>query len=169
MRTFKQLPNLELLQEWLDYDSTTGIFIWKKTGKGISKKGKTAGTIQKNSYAVIRLQGNVYYQHRLAWKYFYQEDPGNNYIDHINQIKHDNRIKNLRLVNMSENCHNKSIITTNTSGYPGVSWNEHAQKWSAAVTKNYKRNFLGYFDDPKTAHVVYLNFKNEKCSSQRCV
>lgn len=161
MRTFKKLPELLVLQEWLEYCPETGVFIWKKSGKGIPGANQIAGTTQENRYSVIRFKGIVYYQHRLAWKMFYKHDPTELYVDHINQIKHDNRIQNLRLVDMSGNCHNKKTISTNKSGYQGVSWNKLANKWCANIYINYKKYFIGYFDDPEVAYEAYLKFKQK--------
>ena len=168
MRTFKPLPQKKFLEEWLEYDPDTGLFLWKKDGKGIPGKGSVAGCIRENGYAVIRLSGSVYYQHRLAWKYFYNQDPENKYIDHINRNKSDNRIKNLRVVTMSENCNNKDLIVSNKSGYTGVSWSKHAKKWCARFWANGKGHLVGYFKDPEEAHLAYLSFKNNYLS-QHCV
>lgn len=169
MRTFKPLPQTQILKEYLDYDPDTGLFVWKKSGKGIPGKGEIAGCIQNTGYAIMRLQRIVYYQHRLAWKYIYDEDPQDKYIDHINRNKSDNRINNLKVVTMSENCNNKDLLTSNTSGYTGVSWSKHAKKWSARFWANGKGHLVGYFDDPEEAHFAYLSFKNAYVSSQHCI
>lgn len=45
--------------------------------------------------------------HRLVWITFMGKIPDNLQIDHINRIKNDNRLDNLRLVTPSENSQNK--------------------------------------------------------------
>ena len=76
-------------------------------------------------------------------------------VDHINGDKLDNRRKNLRLCNQSQNTANSPKRSTNKSGYKGVSWNKRYSKWEAYLTKDYKHVFLGYFDDKDKAALAY--------------
>lgn len=41
-------------------------------------------------------------------------------VDHENNVKSDNRIKNLRLATHAQNCQNVSLKRVNTTGYLGV-------------------------------------------------
>ena len=68
-------------------------------------------------------------------------------IDHINHIKDDNRIENLRIVNRSQNCQNKPKQKNRSSIYKGISWFKRDKKWQAHIQLNGKRKNLGYFDD----------------------
>lgn len=43
----------------------------------------------------------------------------------------------------------------NTSGYRGVSWSKAAQKWSAYIRRQGKRQFLGLFETPEVAAAAY--------------
>lgn len=70
----------------------------------------------------------------------------NDYIDHINHDKFDNRKSNLRIVSNSQNQMNKGIVGNNTSGHRGVSFNQKTQKWFAYICKNNKHIHLGCFD-----------------------
>lgn len=76
-------------------------------------------------------------------------------VDHINGNKLDNRRKNLRVCTQSQNMANSPKRTTNRSGFKGVSWNKRYGKWEAYLTKDYKRVFLGYFDDIREAAKAY--------------
>jgi hypothetical protein len=75
-------------------------------------------------------------------------------IDHINGDRADNRIENLRAVTRSENQCNRSALTSNTSGYPGVSWHKKSQAWVVRVMKNGKSHLLGYFKELELAGLV---------------
>lgn len=134
----------EELKVKLDYNQDTGIFIWKV--KSTYKKiGSIAGYKNPTGYVMIKINKKLYPAHRLAWLYVYGYIP--QLIDHINCIKHDNRISNLREATLSQNQYNRGISKNNTSGIKGVTWNCHAKKWMAITTINGKNKNLGYFDD----------------------
>ena len=57
-----------------------------------------------------------YYQHRFVYEVFKGEIPRFFEVDHINNIKNDNRIKNLQLLTKKQNnekSNNKRIVSTN--------------------------------------------------------
>ena len=83
-------------------------------------------------------------------------------IDHINGIKDDNRIINLRLANNFINSQNKhKSPKNNTTGYFGVSIDNAAKKFRARIVHNNKSIHLGMFSDPKEAELAYLKAKRE--------
>lgn len=80
-------------------------------------------------------------------------------IDHINQIRTDNRIENLRIATKSENCQNR-IYKNSRSKYSGVS--KSANKWRAVINVNGKNEPIGYFEnelDAAKTHDKYI-FQN---------
>lgn len=77
------------------------------------------------------------------------------YIDHIDNNTWNNQRDNLRLCNNSENLCNRGVNSNNKSGYKGVYWRKHRQKWEAEINKDGKRYCLGFFDDPIEAAKVY--------------
>lgn len=91
-----------------------------------------------NGYAVSRTNGyREYLHHRVI---------GNNeLVDHINRIKTDNRLINLRNVSNSINALNRTVSTNNNSGITGVSWDNKEQKWRARIQFEYKEK-TKYFD-----------------------
>jgi len=146
----------ERLKELLSYDKQTGLFIRiKRTAKRV-KIGDVAGT-NRGSYLAVMLDGKTYSCHRLAWLYEYGIFPSEE-IDHINQIKSDNRIINLRIATHSQNQKNLNIRKDNTSGYVGVSWNKKICKWQAYATLNKKLHYLGYFNSAELASEAYQIF-----------
>lgn len=104
----------------------------------------------KNGYPTTRLSGKLVTMHRLILSFPNKE------VDHINRNKCDNRRHNLRLVDRSTNSFNTGLRSINTSGYKGVSYNKNARKYSAQITINGKRNYLGLFITPEEAYEAYI-------------
>ena len=149
------------LQELLSYDPETGLFINLTQRRGPAKKGSIAGCKRHNGYIYIKIDGKQYRAHRLAWLYVHGNFSGKD-LDHINEIKTDNRIVNLRLATNQENGHNVSNPSiNNTSGFLGVTWHKQYQKWQAQITTNGKYKHLGYFNTAEEAYKTYLKAKRE--------
>lgn len=139
-----------LLKEYFDYDEKHGNLIWKKQQqRGIKIEiGSIAGWINERGYRYISFRGKDYKAHRLVWMYNYGQFP-NEGIDHVNHVKDDNRIDNLRDVSQRENCMNKSIYLNNKSGHAGVSF--RYKKWRARINVNKKEISLGVFNKKEDA------------------
>ena len=133
----------DLLRSLLKYDSETGIFTWIASHKK-PKAGQAAGTVDRDGYIIIRHGGRGYKAHRLAWLYVYGEWP-TGMIDHINRVRHDNRIANLRCADASLNAQNHSH-KPGCSGLPWVTWFSQYGKWKASFTHNKRVYFVGHFD-----------------------
>ena len=147
------------MKKHLGYNPETGNFWWIKARKG-TRAGTTAGGIVKG-YRRICINLEKHYAHRLAWLYVHGEWP-NGEIDHINQIKDDNRIDNLRVVSHQQNNQNKPLNSNNTSGVHGVAWCNRDKKWRVSIKANYKHIALGNYDTKtkaiakrKMAEVIY--------------
>ena len=131
------------LKKILEYSPETGRFKWKIDRLPIVS-GDWAGTIRKDNYVVIKINGKQYKAHRLAWLYVYGEWPTQE-IDHINRIKNDNRICNLREATRNQNVANGSKRKTNTSGIVGVSWFKVDKVWVAYIRIDSKTIHLGRY------------------------
>lgn len=70
----------------------------------------------------------------------------NKLIDHINGNSLDNRIKNLRIANYSQNASNSKLRNNNTSGYKGVCWSKKHNKWLVRIKYNKKSIYIGMFN-----------------------
>ena len=148
-----QLTQSDLLKV-LDYQPETGIFVWK-VSYGPANKGDIAGRKNNDGYVQICVKGVRYQAHRLAWLCVYGRWP-NGQIDHINRIKNNNSISNLRECSQSENSQN-ARSARNTSGVLGVTWNKKCKKWQAQITAFGKSYYLGIFDsieDAKNARIT---------------
>ena len=76
-------------------------------------------------------------------------------IDHINDIKTDNKVENLQIVTQRFNiCKTQGKYS---SQYKGVHWNKKHKKWRAAIYINEKNKHLGLFIDEYEAHLAYQN------------
>lgn len=60
-------------------------------------------------------------------------------VDHINNNPLDNRKCNLRVCYQKENVINKAFISTNTSGFIGVSFDRSRNKWCSEIRLNKQR------------------------------
>jgi hypothetical protein len=73
-------------------------------------------------------------------------------IDHINGVRDDNRIDNLRAVTHQQNQHNR----TKAKGYY---WHKPSNKWLAYIKRDGKKIHLGTFNNEEEAHGAYLDAK----------
>ncbi len=146
----------------LSYCPITGVFTWKDCGRNKHLVGRSAGSVDFNGYIRIMINNKACAAHRMAWLYCYGFLPRNPYeIDHINGIKSDNRLSNLRLATHSYNMANTELRSTNTSGKKGVCWHKQGKKWIAQITVNSKRIYLGLFDTIEEAHATYCHAAKE--------
>lgn len=76
-------------------------------------------------------------------------------VDHKNTNSLDNRRRNLRVCDKSQNACNRGAQINNNSGFKGVSWNKKYGFWEARIQLNGTRFFLGYFVASKKASVAY--------------
>ena len=128
------------LTKYLLYDPTTGLITRKTTGK-------VAGHKRKDGYIQLRYKGKMSLAHRVIWTVF-KEDPGDQFIDHIDGDRANNRLDNLRLADTCENCHNRRTSQ-------GV-WQKPNGRWRAAITCRGQRINLGTFATRDEARAAYI-------------
>ncbi len=111
-------------------------------------------------YVQVRIGGETYLGHRLAWFLVHGEWP--EVIDHINGNRADNRLANLRNVTQAENTQNVLRARShNSTGFLGVSFESDRGKFVAAVGHEGKRHVVGRFNTAEEAHHAYLKRKRE--------
>ena len=133
-----------------NFEYRDGELIRLKSAGG-QKAGTRAGTLNQTGYRHIMLNKKQYKEHRLIYLMHNPEwdiTDTSQKIDHINMIKDDNRIENLRVVTQQENQFN-----TNAKGY---SRNKKAQKYEAQIMINGKKIHLGYHDYETDAKLAYV-------------
>lgn len=164
----------EYLKEILDYDPETGVFTWKERNlkyfkstramNAFNKKNanRIAGSVHYEGYIVITINKKTYQSHRLAWLYVYGHLPKNE-IDHINHIKHDNKISNLREATKSQNLQNqiKAQKDNKSTALLGVHFNKRNNNFNASIRKDGKLKHLGCFKTAQEAHEAYIKEKRK--------
>lgn len=85
-------------------------FTVKDDGTVINKFGNEVGFKQRNKYLYINCNGKQILIHRFIWEAFNGEIPKGCEIDHINTIRDDNRLENLRCVTQKQNRNNPKTI-----------------------------------------------------------
>jgi hypothetical protein len=146
-----------LLVTEMRYDPDTGDLWWIKSGPR-RKLDKPVGTMHSSGYLIFStgVGGKIYSlrAHRVAWLLYYGSWP-EGFLDHINKKPSDNRVINLRSASYPENNRNKSMSSTNKSGYRGVSWSSYHNKWVARIGTGERHKFIGCFNCPTVAALAY--------------
>ena len=118
-------------------------------------------SISNNGYYVCKLYkdhiGTSHLVHRIILSNFLPMLIQKPCIDHINNIKTDNRVVNLRWCTYQENNMNKGLDKRNTSKVRGVYFNKPTGKWMAYITINKVMCYLGLFTDIKLAKLARIN------------
>jgi hypothetical protein len=105
------------LKELLSYDPLTGEFRWLVNRRRGAKAGDIAGTIYKNGYRRIGIDGRYYYASRLAVFYMTGSWPKHE-VDHRDTDRANDRWTNLREATRSQNIANQR--PRNKLGIKGV-------------------------------------------------
>ena len=135
----------ERAREILEYNPATGQLCWRNSRSTV-RAGAVAGTIDKDGYVCIRADGKTYKAHRLVWLIIHGVWPAGQ-IDHINRVKSDNRIENLRDATQELNQRNRDLRKDNISGVTGVYLHKQSGRWAASINNLEGRQvFLGLRD-----------------------
>lgn len=144
------------LKELLEYEPSTGLFIWLKRTSNRTHVGAVAGgTCKGTGYIQIQVDGKNELAHRLAWLYMTGDAP-TSHLDHRDGCRVNNKWDNIRIASRSENMRNKSIQSNNTVGLKGVSPARSGKnKWRARISDGVRQSLIGTFDCPAAAHFAY--------------
>ena len=153
----------ERLRELLFYDPDTGVFTRRVTAGG-KTAGSVAGMRHKNhDYVAIRVDRKLYAAHRLVFLYVYGRFPEGE-VDHLNRVRHDNRLCNLKEVSKAENQQNTPVRKDNILGLKGI--HEYFSRgvsygYLARIQVNGRRKRLGVFKTLDEAAAAYREAKRE--------
>ena len=129
------------IKELFTYDN--GMLFWVDTARK-NLRGKRAGTVNGQGYRQIKADRVVYPEHRLIFMYHYGYVP--KMLDHINCVRDDNRIENLRPCDQQNNCYNTHGWTGRTLP-KGVTWSKKDKRYQAQLSVDGSNKYLGQFKE----------------------
>ena len=114
-----------------------------------------AGRLHPSGYIIVNIAKSPYSAHRVIWALVTGVDPDVDEIDHEDRVRSNNRWRNLRLADHSQNMVHQPAKKNNRLGLKGVT--QWRRKYRAMISLNGKRIHLGLFDTPQEAHQAYCN------------
>ncbi len=159
----KPLPPFQILQDLFKFDPISGQLFWNhvpwETSRWNSQNaGNRAGTVNKDGYIRIAYREHRLMAHRVVFYLCTGVDDPSKEVDHVNGVRHDNRIENLRQVTQAENCSN-----TNGRRSKELPVGVYPQdgKFMGRICRKGKVYYLGYFNTPEEASAAYQAKKRD--------
>ena len=174
----------DYIRENLRYDPETGHLWWTKpSGMGGRQRSldKPVGSYRKG-YLIFGIpksvsgSSSIKYPliHRIAWFLYYGVWP-DELLDHINGVRADNRIENLRPASHRENSRNRKPYKSFSSRHKGVHWRKCDSRWISQIkySKGKQKHLGSYTSEEEAARAydkaarelfgeyAYLNFPDE--------
>lgn len=129
----KQTPTIKRVNELLLYDQNSGDFLWRSTLGSRAQAGKIAGSCTKQGYRVIRLDGELWRAHHLAWLVHYGRWP-EGLVVHHNKNPSDNRICNLALATKKEaHAHTKAKPISAANVHDIFTYDNGLLRWKSGL------------------------------------
>lgn len=154
----KRLPiNRDRVVELFNYDPVVGVFTRKICTINRLRVGEVVGSLDGAGYLTTFFDGHSYKLHRLAWVIERGRIPDNLEVDHINGVRSDNRLVNLRLATRSQNAQNqKRAHRDATTGKRGVTLHKRTGRYAAQIFINGTNKHLGLFGSPDEAEAARI-------------
>lgn len=137
------------IEDQLTYHPDTGLFKWLAPVYP-RKEGWFKGSSNPSGYRYIKIGQKNYATHRLAVYLMTGEMPSG-VVDHINGVRDDNRLSNLRVCNQTVNLLNKKKVR-GTRQLP-------SGNFMARVRIKGREIYIGSANTEEEAHQMYLTNK----------
>jgi hypothetical protein len=141
----------ERLRSLFHYCDDTGVFTRIASIPRGGQAGSVAGGKTGAGYVALYIDGRRYWAHRLVWLYMHGRWPKE--IDHINGVRDDNRIANLREVSRRKNGQNR--VEHRSGRLVGCYYLRARKKWVAQIRVSGINKYLGIFPTEREAHEAY--------------
>ena len=154
----KRLPSLEVLNEWFDLDTATGVLSWKKKPQSRIKVGQQAGWTQ-NHNGLLRVSVTVpkhgrFLRARVVWKMHYQQEPPK-VVDHRDRNSMNDAPSNL--LDGTNGWNNRNRAVSSASGLAGAFPSSNKDgRWQSTIQIDGKTVYLGTFETALEANAAYL-------------
>ena len=163
---WKDIPNYEGLYQVSNLGNIKSLpkYSYRECGKVhcFYKEKILVKSINIHGYIWIALYKNrhrkIYKLHQLVAMAFLNHKPDGTQkivVDHINDIKSDNRLQNIQLITQRENAFKTQ--GKGSSKHKGVSLCKRTNKFVSQIRINGKQTFLGRFNNEEEAHQSYQN------------
>ena len=168
----KALPTPDALRQLLDYDPDTGLMLWRERDASLFAPGRYGSEVtcrawntqfagaeafitrDVDGYRVAGFGGRLLKGHRVAFAVHHGRWPVGD-LDHINGVRDDNRIANLREVTSQQNARNRRSCVGSTSRFKGVAWKAKDRRWQASIGDCGKYHHIGSFACETSAAIAY--------------
>lgn len=160
----------DVLKEVIEYRD--GSPYWLVNRGTRAKAGTIAGSISIKGYRIIgcRINGKSHHVRSSRLSFYIH----NGYlpemplvVDHINQIKTDDRPENLRSATLSQNGRNCSKKQNASSKYKGVSYHQATKKWQVRINFDFGENYIGVFNNERDAARIW-DLKTTEYGFDKC-
>lgn len=155
--TKQELLTAERAREIFSYDPMTGQVRRRITLGRRMKAGALVGSPSSSGYLQLGYEYKKFQLHRVIWLYVYGTWP-THFIDHINGVRDDNRLANLREADDAQNAANSAP----KYGRPFKGVIRHSRRrWTAQIHHAGQNIYLGSFKSPEDASAAYASKARE--------
>jgi len=148
---------------WVDVIGYEGLYRVSNLGRVMSllfaRERIMKTPLSGDGYYSVKLCRNREFKFNKIHRLVYESFNGRTelVIDHINNVKTDNRLSNLQPLTYRQNATKYRLTTSKTSEYVGVNWNKQNSRWVSKIRINGKQKHLGQFKEEYNAAEAYYN------------
>lgn len=146
----------EHVRELFKYSILTGKLYWRVRLNSNTYIDDEAGTPTHDGYYAVAISQFKFARHRIVWMWAHGPLDDFMQIDHINRVRGDDRLFNLRTATDSQNKLNAGLRKDNKSGYRGVFYRKDLRKWCAQTMVNRQVHYLGFYHTAEEANQARL-------------